>query len=71
MVQPQQRPALSPAGAGEWQAIQRNSSASGRAVAEWLRERSVAGTSWKGSAARTLDPDRGYDDVGFRLVREL
>ena len=58
-------------GAGEWQAIQRNSSASGRAVAEWLRERSVAGTSWRGSATRTSDPDRGYDDVGFRLVREL
>ena len=58
-------------GAGEWQAIQRNSRASGRAVAEWLRERSVVGTSWRGSATRTPDPDRGYDDVGFRLVREL
>ena len=57
--------------AAEWQAIQRNSSTSGRAVAEWLRERSIAGTSWRGSATRTLDPDRGYDDVGFRLVREL
>jgi formylglycine-generating enzyme required for sulfatase activity len=57
--------------AAEWQTIQRNSSTSGRAVAEWLRERSIAGASWRGGATRTLDPNRGYDDVGFRLVREL
>ncbi len=58
--------------AAESQAIQRNSSSnSGRAVAEWLRERSIAGASWRGGAQRTLDPKRGYDDVGFRLVREL
>jgi len=44
----------------------------GRAVAEWLRERSIAGTSWRGAAAaRNPEPSRGYDDIGFRLVREL
>ena len=58
-------------GAGEWQVIQRNSSTTGRAVAEWLRERSIAGKSWRGAATRTPDADRGYDDVGFRLVRDL
>jgi len=57
--------------AAESQTIQRNSGTGSRAVAEWLRERSIAGTSWRGGAARTLDPNRGYDDVGFRLVREL
>jgi hypothetical protein len=35
-------------------------------------ERVVAGTGWRGGApTRTLDADRGYDDVGFRLVRDL
>lgn len=51
----------------------------GRAVAEWTsdcapgcRQRYAAGSSWRGaSGARALDPARGYDDVGFRLVREL
>ena len=50
-----------------------------RALAEWLREcsegcseRMSSGQSWRGaSAARPLDPTRGYDDVGFRLVRDL
>ncbi|MCA1713789.1 MAG: protein kinase [Gammaproteobacteria bacterium] len=48
-------------------------------VAEWLsecsegcRKRYVTGQSWRGgSAAKALDPARGYDDVGFRLVRDL
>ncbi|WP_238346162.1 bifunctional serine/threonine-protein kinase/formylglycine-generating enzyme family protein [Luteimonas saliphila] len=50
-----------------------------RIVSEWRADctancsrRTVAGASWRtDSASRTLDPDRGYDDVGFRLVREL
>ncbi|MEO8011540.1 MAG: bifunctional serine/threonine-protein kinase/formylglycine-generating enzyme family protein, partial [Dokdonella sp.] len=37
--------------------------------------RSVIGLSWRDGpsdvAERLLDADRGYDDVGFRLVREL
>jgi serine/threonine-protein kinase PpkA len=39
--------------------------------------RVVAGTSWRdaqgaaGPPLRELAPDRGYDDVGFRLVRDL
>ncbi|TCZ89042.1 bifunctional serine/threonine-protein kinase/formylglycine-generating enzyme family protein [Lysobacter sp. N42] len=50
-----------------------------RGVALWLRDcgpvncqqRQVAGTSWRGQAARRpLPAGRGYDDVGFRLVRE-
>ncbi len=51
----------------------------GKPMAEWLdecasgcRERLSAGRSWRGdSGQRALDPERGYDDVGFRLVREL
>lgn len=50
----------------------------GRAVSEWRGdcdatcERRVAtGRGWRGDdARRPLDPDRGYDDVGFRLVRD-
>jgi tRNA A-37 threonylcarbamoyl transferase component Bud32 len=46
-------------------------------VATWLeectagcRQRLAAGRSWRGaSGVRQLDPGRGYDDVGFRLVR--
>jgi hypothetical protein len=30
----------------------------------------TAGRSWRGEAV-ARDADRGYDDVGFRLVREL
>ncbi len=48
-------------------------------VAEWLlecsegcRKRMSSGPSWRGtSGTRPLDPARGYDDVGFRLVRDL
>ncbi len=48
-------------------------------VAEWLsecsegcRKRYASGPSWRGATgARPLDPVRGYDDVGFRLVRDL
>lgn len=54
----------------------------GKAVAEWLndcangdcRRRVATGRSWRpasGSGSRPLDAQRGYDDVGFRLVREL
>ena len=47
-------------------------------VSEWLgdcgagcRERLSIGRSWRGAnGARPLDPARGYDDVGFRLVRD-
>ncbi|WP_149193892.1 bifunctional serine/threonine-protein kinase/formylglycine-generating enzyme family protein [Luteimonas suaedae] len=47
-------------------------------VAEWLLDcagdcerRAVRGTSWRRDAAtRDADAGRGYDDVGFRLVRE-
>jgi tRNA A-37 threonylcarbamoyl transferase component Bud32 len=46
-------------------------------VSEWLRdcsggcsERMTAGRSWRGAPA-PRDAARGYDDVGFRLVREL
>lgn len=50
----------------------------GRAVSLWLRDcgqncqqRQVAGGSWRSrEAQRTLAAARGYDDVGFRLVRE-
>lgn len=50
-----------------------------RPVAEWLREcsngcreRMVGGRSWREPVGgRSLDATRGYDDVGFRLVREL
>jgi len=48
-------------------------------VAEWLLDcsgscskRITVGQSWRGaSGARPLDASRGYDDVGFRLVRDL
>jgi hypothetical protein len=52
---------------------------SGRSVSLWLRDcgpvncqqRQVTGGSWRGrSAQRPLAAARGYDDVGFRLVRE-
>jgi tRNA A-37 threonylcarbamoyl transferase component Bud32 len=47
-------------------------------VAEWLndcgkdcRQRLSVGKSWRGaSGVRPLDAARGYDDVGFRLVRD-
>ena len=47
-------------------------------VAEWLsdcdsncRQRLSVGKSWRGaSGMRPLDAGRGYDDVGFRLVRD-
>ncbi|MCD9031515.1 protein kinase [Luteimonas sp. Y-2-2-4F] len=49
-----------------------------RAVAEWLLDcengcerRAVRGASWRREeGARPRAADRGYDDVGFRLVRE-
>ena len=53
---------------------------SGRNLSLWLRDcgsdcnqRKVIGNSWRseGRTSRTLDAGRGYDDVGFRLVREL
>ena len=53
---------------------------SGRDLSLWLREcgsdcnqRRTTGTSWRSEddSDRTLDAGRGYDDVGFRLVREL
>lgn len=52
---------------------------SGREVAMWLNEcgsscgqRKVTGTTWRSDETqRVLDADRGYDDVGFRLVRDL
>jgi tRNA A-37 threonylcarbamoyl transferase component Bud32 len=53
---------------------------SGKAVAEWLNDcagggcarRMTTGRSWRGTGGgRPLDPARGYDDVGFRLVREM
>jgi tRNA A-37 threonylcarbamoyl transferase component Bud32 len=52
---------------------------SARAVGEWFGEcskgcgeRLSGGRTWRGeSGNRPLDPARGYDDVGFRLVREL
>ncbi|WP_189454098.1 bifunctional serine/threonine-protein kinase/formylglycine-generating enzyme family protein [Cognatilysobacter bugurensis] len=51
----------------------------GRDVSLWLRDcgrtcvqRQVGGPSWRSKELlRPLDADRGYDDVGFRLVREL
>lgn len=50
----------------------------GRALSMWLRDcgrncqqRQVNGESWRSrEAQRTLLASRGYDDVGFRLVRE-
>ena len=64
--------------AAEAQAASRGDS--GKAVAEWLNDcaggscarRMTAGRSWRGAGGgRPLEPQRGYDDVGFRLVREL
>jgi hypothetical protein len=65
--------------AAESQAI--SSQGAGRAVAEWTadcgpsgcRQRVATGTSWRPRLpkSRALDPTRGYDDVGFRLVREM
>ncbi len=52
----------------------------GKQVSEWLGEcggsgcarRMASGRSWRGAGGgRPLDAARGYDDVGFRLVREL
>lgn len=53
--------------------------AGGRALSEWradcgadCSQRRADGASWRSEdAARVLDAGRGYDDVGFRLVREL
>jgi tRNA A-37 threonylcarbamoyl transferase component Bud32 len=50
-----------------------------RPVSEWRADcgdncarRAATGPSWRTErASRTLDPGRGYDDVGFRLVRDL
>ena len=52
---------------------------SGRELALWLRDcgrdcsrRKVIGSSWRDKQGqRELDAARGYDDVGFRLVRDL
>lgn len=52
---------------------------SGRALSLWLldcgpdcEQRLAYGPSWRSDEAqRVLDAARGYDDVGFRLVREL
>ena len=52
---------------------------SGRDVSLWLRDcgssctqRQASGTSWRSKQGqRPLTSARGYDDVGFRLVREL
>lgn len=53
---------------------------SGRDLSLWLRDcgadcnqRKVIGTSWRSreTTQRLLEAERGYDDVGFRLVREL
>ncbi|HEY0504452.1 MAG TPA: protein kinase [Lysobacter sp.] len=57
---------------------QTSADADGRAVSMWLRDcgrncqqRQVTGESWRSNEAqRTLIASRGYDDVGFRLVRE-
>jgi hypothetical protein len=51
---------------------------SAKPVAQWLadcsdncRKHVAHGASWRGqSGARPLDANRGYDDVGFRLVRD-
>lgn len=62
----------------EAQAASRNSS--GKQVSEWLGDcsggncgrRMTAGRSWRGAGGgRPLEAVRGYDDVGFRLVREM
>ncbi len=62
--------------ASELQVIDAKADA-GRALSEWLgdcgagcRQRLAIGDSWrKASGSRPLDPGRGYDDVGLRLVR--
>lgn len=61
----------------EARAVARNDGT--RAVAEWVRDcdagcrrHLTTGRSWRGASGnRALEADRGYDDVGFRLVREL
>lgn len=64
--------------AAEAQAASRSDN--GKAVAEWLSDcagggcvrRMTAGRSWRGAGGgRPLEAQRGYDDVGFRLVREM
>ena len=64
--------------AAEAQAASRSDS--GKAVAEWLNDcpggscakRMTAGRSWRGAGGgRPLEAQRGYDDVGFRLVRDM
>ena len=47
-------------------------------VSQWLDacsggcdKRIVAGKGWRGDDTRPLDASRGYDDVGFRLARDL
>jgi serine/threonine-protein kinase PpkA len=64
--------------AAEAQAASRSNG--GKQVSEWLGEcggggcgqRMSAGRSWRGAGGgRPLDAARGYDDVGFRLVREM
>ncbi|GHE28379.1 protein kinase [Vulcaniibacterium thermophilum] len=60
------------------QARQRAAEISGRDISLWLRDcgedcaqRKAVGASWRNNASeRTLAAGRGYDDVGFRLVRE-
>jgi tRNA A-37 threonylcarbamoyl transferase component Bud32 len=51
--------------------LQGAAAAPGKRVSDWTEARGVVGTSWRGTGSRTLDADRGYDDVGFRLVRDL
>jgi serine/threonine-protein kinase PpkA len=54
-------------------------SGGGKPVAEWSNDcsgscgkRVAGGRGWRGNGGgRALDADRGYDDVGFRLVRDL
>lgn len=64
--------------AAEVQALSRGGGS--KPVAEWLADCAAAGctrrmadgTTWRGGKGRRpLEADRGYDDVGFRLVREL
>ena len=51
----------------------------GRQVSEWnsdcsgnCSQRIGSGASWRGGkGTRSLEPDRGYDDVGIRLVSDL
>ena len=50
----------------------------GKRVSQWLdackgdcNTRIATGGSWRGGGdTRPLEADRGYDDVGFRLVRD-